>query len=266
MVTNAGIYKVMTQGNGCPSSFSNHIAVAVNPLPDASITAPAINFCAGDSITLTASSNSDYSYQWFSNNDPIPAATFNSFNTKYSGNFAVTTTNNGCSNMSDPVAITRTPIPAKPVITATGSVLKSNLPTGNQWYKDGVEIPGATSQTYAATTNGIYSVQVTTNGCQGPMSNNYSLVITGVIVIDNTHYIKLNPNPVRSILILNYHLDGINALNMDLVNVEGRTVNTWQNLKNGNEINVARFSNSIYFVRLYSKDKSSSFVFKILKQ
>lgn len=265
-VTKAGIYKVKANATACPSAFSNQVTVEMSPLPNDAITAPATNFCAGDSITLTANSNNGYSYQWFSNNDPVPAATQSSLNTKYSGNYAVTTTSNGCSNMSDPITVTRTPIPAKPVITATGSVLKSSLPTGNQWYKDGVEIAGATSQTYSATNNGSYSVQVTTNGCKGPMSNNYSLVATGVIVIDNTHFIKLNPNPVRSILILNYHLDRINALHMDLINLEGRKVNTWQNLKNGNEINLARFSNSIYFVRLYSNDKSSSFVFKIVKQ
>ena len=265
-VAKAGIYKVRANATVCPSSFSNQITVAVSPLPAASITAPATNFCAGDSITLIANTNNSYSYQWFSNNDPVPTATLTSLTTKYSGTFAVTTTINGCSNMSDPVTITRTPTPAKPAVSATGSVLKSSVANGNQWYKDGVEIPGATSQTYTATTNGNYTVQVTINGCQGPMSNNYGLVTTGVIVIDNTHFIKLNPNPVRSILVLNYHLDGINALNMDLVNLEGRTVNSWQNLKNGNEINVARFANSIYFARLYSKDKSSSFVFKILKQ
>jgi hypothetical protein len=190
----------------------------------------------------------------------------NTLKANYPGNFMVIATNNGCSKASDPIIITRTPLPARPTITATSSNLASSSATGNQWYKDGVEIPGATSQTYAPASSGNYSVQVTINGCKSLMSENYSFVVTGVIQIDNTHFIKVSPNPVKSMLVLSYNLDGIYSLNMDMINLEGRVINTWQNLKNGGEISLSRFPNSIYLIRLYSNRNKLHFIFKIVKQ
>jgi gliding motility-associated-like protein len=79
--------------------------------------------------------------------------------------------------------------PIKPTISAAtattfclgGSVvLTSSATTGNQWYKDGVAISGATAQTHTATVAGTYTV-VTTNEytCSSPAS-------AGVVVVVNT--------------------------------------------------------------------------------
>ncbi|MDP9958132.1 putative repeat protein (TIGR01451 family), partial [Epilithonimonas hungarica] len=52
-----------------------------------------------------------------------------------------------------------------------GSVtLTSSSVSGNQWYKDGVIITGATGQTYSANASGTYTVIVTTVGCTSPAS------------------------------------------------------------------------------------------------
>ena len=54
--------------------------------------------------------------------------------------------------------------------------LTSSSTLGNQWYKDGVAINGATSQTYSATVSGNYTVQVTSIGCTAS-STSTSLII-----------------------------------------------------------------------------------------
>ncbi|MCF8273555.1 MAG: hypothetical protein K9I95_06960, partial [Flavobacteriaceae bacterium] len=64
-------------------------------------------------------------------------------------------------------------IPDTPTISAGsnsfcagGSVtLTSDAASGNQWYKDGVLIGGATETTYSATASGTYTVIATANGC-----------------------------------------------------------------------------------------------------
>lgn len=43
-------------------------------------------------------------------------------------------------------------------------VLQSNIKQNNQWYKDGILIPSATSDTYTATTAGAYTVSAVVNG------------------------------------------------------------------------------------------------------
>src|SRR6266536_286181 len=63
----------------------------------------------------------------------------------------------------------------KPIITASGFTtfcnggnvtLSSSISSGNQWFKDGVAIDGATTQTYVATATGSYTVQIPTAiGC-----------------------------------------------------------------------------------------------------
>jgi len=44
-------------------------------------------------------------------------------------------------------------------------VFSSNSATGNQWFKDGKKIKGATQQTYPAKISGIYTVQLSGKGC-----------------------------------------------------------------------------------------------------
>jgi uncharacterized delta-60 repeat protein len=67
--------------------------------------------------------------------------------------------------------------PQAPGITAGGETtfctggsvtLTSSVAQGNQWYKDGAEIAGATSQSYTAIESGSYTVRITQNGCSSP--------------------------------------------------------------------------------------------------
>lgn len=56
--------------------------------------------------------------------------------------------------------------PAVPVITEAAGTLSATAATTYQWYKNGVLIAGATSQTYAPVTNGVYTVRINNaNGC-----------------------------------------------------------------------------------------------------
>ncbi|WP_159691211.1 hypothetical protein, partial [Flavobacterium sp. 9R] len=72
------------------------------------------------------------------------------------------------------------PQPTKPTITASSStsfcspgsvVLSSSATTGNQWYKDGILVVGATASTYTASDSGSYTVEVTQNGCTSELSD-----------------------------------------------------------------------------------------------
>jgi gliding motility-associated-like protein/uncharacterized repeat protein (TIGR01451 family) len=63
-----------------------------------------------------------------------------------------------------------------------------------QWYKNGVAISGALSQTYIATANGFYTlVAFTTEGCPSPQSDSVSVVFSNPVTPPDT---TVTPPPV----------------------------------------------------------------------
>jgi hypothetical protein len=82
--------------------------------------------------------------------------------------------------VSPDFAVTVNAKPETPTITATGDVLTSSAPAGNQWYYEGTMIAGATGQTYTATASGYYWVVVTLNGCSSDESNHINMTIIGM--------------------------------------------------------------------------------------
>ncbi len=78
---------------------------------------------------------------------------------------------------------------ATPTVTTSGALsfcnggsvtLTSSATSGNQWYKDGVLISGATNRTYVANTAGAYTVVVTTGGCSSSASAGRTVSVTTV--------------------------------------------------------------------------------------
>lgn len=89
--------------------------------------------------------------------------------------------------------------PIKPVIssvtTAGKIVLTSNESLGNQWFKEGELIEGATESSIEVTKKGLYTVIVTIDQCSSVVSDTEAVIITGDIEIANDE-IKMYPNPV----------------------------------------------------------------------
>gem|GEM_PF-513094 len=104
-------YQGATMGCGTSRQFS----YTVNPTPQVTVTASGpTTFCAGGSVTLTASAGT--SYAW-SNGATTPSITVNQ-----TGNYSVTVTGTGgCTNTSAPTTVTVNALPAIPVISSAGS-------------------------------------------------------------------------------------------------------------------------------------------------
>jgi hypothetical protein len=68
---------------------------------------------------------------------------------------------------SEPTAVQAyTLVELSPTVTLSGNCLISNYLSGNQWLRNGMEIPGATGRDYCPPDSGSYSVIVTSNkGC-----------------------------------------------------------------------------------------------------
>ena len=171
-------YVIITNSYGCTAKSAISTTV-VNALPDVTITAsgPTL-FCAGGSVTLSATIVAGDTYQWYVGGSAIAGATNTSYLVTVSGGYQVQVTDptTGCTaiTLADTmVTVVGTPV-IIPITPASfcwgGSALLSTSVSGAtgtvlyQWYLNGVLIPGATGPTYNTTIPGNYSCQITIPG------------------------------------------------------------------------------------------------------
>ena len=176
----AGTYSLVVEIGTCWSE-PGFTVVVVNPLPTPTISPGDPHFCAGGSVTLTASPGDAKAYQWYLNGQPIDGATSSTYVATQEGDYTVSVTDaNGCTGTSAPVHVTVYPLP-DPVIVAKGPttfcsggsveldatlLTDTAVPFSYQWYLNGSSILGATDSKYLATATGLYTVSVTdAHGC-----------------------------------------------------------------------------------------------------
>ncbi|MBO9204485.1 MULTISPECIES: Kelch repeat-containing protein [Niastella] len=171
-ITSSGSYTLkVTDGNGCISPLSDATVVTVNPLPAQPVITPGSNttFCQGGSVTLSSPSAAGYIWSNTANTQSINATTAGSYTLQI-------TDGNGCTSpVSNAVVVTVNPLPAQPVIMASGATtfcqggnvtLSSPAATSYNWST------GSTAKQIAITQAGSYTLQITdANGCQSPISN-----------------------------------------------------------------------------------------------
>jgi uncharacterized repeat protein (TIGR01451 family) len=178
-----GLTLAVTDAGGNPSCGSIHVPIVATPATPTITPGGPTLFCAGGSVTLT--SNSASSNQWYLDGNPIGGATDQTYIATAAGNYAVIATSMGYSGtVSAPITVTVNPLPPTPTITpggpttfcAGGSVtLTSSSSSGNQWYLGGNPIAGANNQTFAAGASGNYSVSAMTSGCPSAHSANTAI-------------------------------------------------------------------------------------------
>jgi uncharacterized repeat protein (TIGR01451 family) len=180
---------VTASASGCTANGSASIAVGAF-IPTITTSGPA-SFCAGGSVTLTASSGT--TYQWLLNGSPIGGATAQTFAASVAGNYSVTVTSGGCIGTSATTAVTQTTA-TSPTITPSGPTtfcaggnvtLASSAASSYQWLLNGNPVNGATSASFGATASGSYSVTVTNGG--GCTSTSTPVTVT------------VNPSPLATI-------------------------------------------------------------------
>jgi len=191
-VTESGNYTVVATSGGCPSAASTATAVTVNAIPvTPTISASgATTFCAGGSVVLTSSAASGN--QWFRNGTALTGATATTLNVTESGNYTVVATSGGCpSAASTATAVTVNAIPVTPTISASGAttfcaggsvVLTSSAASGNQWFRNGTALTGATSANFTATESGNYTVVTTANACPSAASTATAVTVNTIPV------------------------------------------------------------------------------------
>lgn len=182
--TSTGVYTCMIT-NTCGSNVSNTITVSIGSAPTSSITSAGGStlLCnAASSIVLSANSGSGYTYQWKKDGTNISGATSINYTANTIGTYTCVVSNS-CGNVtSNTIVLTQGSLPVASISTpgnntlicpgSGGVLMTASAGTGYTyvWRKDGINIIGANSISYNATTAGTYSCAIT-NAC-GTTSTN----------------------------------------------------------------------------------------------
>jgi hypothetical protein len=186
--TTTGSYSVLiTDIYGC-SANSNSLNVTVNPVPNPIISG-ITSICDGDSSVLSINPIIGAIYQWRFNGININGATNNNYVLTTPGSYSVNVTNSfGCSAITPSVNIIVNPLPTTSVNTSNATTFcqggsavissSNNIGITYQWFKNGIQINGANSSNYNASTSGNYNLFITdNNGCSNYSSNSISVTV-----------------------------------------------------------------------------------------
>ncbi len=160
----AGTYNVVRTIASCGTSPTSSVTVVVNPIPTTSAgnNGP---LCAGQTLNLTATGNTNDTYSWtgpnsFSSSSQNPSVS--GVTAGYTGNYTVTRTVSGCTS---PAATTTVTVAALPTCSISGA---------------GSICAGSTGNTYTGPSNMVtYSWSVSGNGSISGTSTSQSVNITG---------------------------------------------------------------------------------------
>ena len=168
--------------------------MTVNETPAVTASASSTTVCLGEEVTLTGGGAATYTWD----NSVVDGEAFSPTAT---ATYTVTGVHaNGCENTAT-VTVEVIEIP-KPTITVisdniTSVELRSSSETGNQWYENGEPLEEALDQTYTTYYAGIFTVEVTINGCSvlsDPFTVDYILGNINELNEDNS-LLKIYPNP-----------------------------------------------------------------------
>ncbi|MFZ4547573.1 MAG: Ig-like domain-containing protein [Bacteroidales bacterium] len=258
-----------TNSAGCSAiepTFFN-VNVSTQPTPAGSITGIP-NVCEGSQgivYSVPAITNAS-TYNW-----SVPAgatitsgATTNSITVDFafgatSGNIFANGVNACGSGTNSPAYnVTVNPIPATPVVSLHGDTLESSANSGNQWYFEGVAIPGATGQRHVALNKGNYSVVVTLDNCSSSVSNTILVLEVSIKENELANTAGIYPNPNNGIFYINVKYGNENDFKVEIYTIQGshvfnKVINDFDGSK---QIDMSGVPSGIYTVVLTSHENS----------
>lgn len=150
------------------------------------------------------------------------------------------------------------PVPPSPLISINGADLFSSGCCGNQWYGDGILIPGATGQNYQPHQTAHYYDIVTVNGCSSDTSNTIYFLFDGVMQINNPHY-SVSPNPASDFITVKsksgeYSIDDVKIFSVSGKQEEICFVNQLMT-KQEIVVDIRHFSPGMYFLEIDARSE-----------
>ena len=215
-VSAPGIYNQSQTNMGCTDTADASFVITNATVPVVTITESSSDtmLCPGETITLNGASGG--TLQWYLDGSAIAGATTNTYNATAPGTYNQMKTNlSGC---SDTAAVPYVIYDDSPVVSISQAMNDSLICPGDtitltgitedamQWYMNGTMISGATSNTYNATSAGIYNQFVTKiDGCSDSAAVGFTIYDdtncnAGIDINDMS--VRIYPNPVGNNLFI----------------------------------------------------------------
>jgi hypothetical protein len=213
--TTAGDYFVRVIAAGC-SDESSSLSVQVNAAPIATIIAyGATTFCEGGSVSLGATSGVGLVYAWMQNGNEIENTNTDVIDVSSTGMYSLLVDNGSCAAESNVIEVLANAIPDAPVLQINGNNIQASASEGIIWMLNDEIIEGANSDTVEIFQQGIYTANVSVNGCTSALSNEIEITALSLVATKATNAkLELYPNPSNGNLFFNTTLVGKAELNL----------------------------------------------------
>ncbi len=213
--TSSGDYYLLFTGTGGCYATSNHIAVTALGRPNTTITQQPLKPCQGDTVRLTAVSDSTIqNYQWKFNSNATPNTTA-VYNTTTNGTYTVITKNAVDCYDTITQVVSINPLP---VVSLSGNAdsacsngglltLAGGTPAGGVYSGTGVSNGTLNPNTGGVGPRLIYYTYTDSNSCSKAATELISVVVcTGIEEWEQDAPVILYPNPVTNQLITTCNL------------------------------------------------------------
>ncbi len=276
-----GTYEyVVMADNGCQAiALTNNAVVEVKQLY-AVTQVVGDQSCGANSLTLQAAgAPANGKYLWYNEMPdelPIAETVTGEYQTPVidsTHTFYVAIANElGCPGEKTPVeaVVINLDIPVISMDTVDFRVyrLTSSYVQGNQWYRDGQPIQGATSNTLIIDEPGVYSVVVEQSGCTVE-SEVFDLddLVTGLDDELTADLISVAPNPFVSQVEINLNAEQFNLrkTRITIYDINGSIVYFNKKLKNEyNSVDLSQLKSGIYLLSVY--DGQTGVQYKLVKE
>lgn len=177
------------------------------------------------------------------------------------GNYSIepsglTSSNYGITYVNGTLIIKPTPDAA--IITRSGFTLISSAASGNQWYKDGLEIIGSTGNQYLVTVDGEYYTVVSEIGCNSAPSNSI-LVLNSSTKAEVPSLFDVYPNPSDGVIFIKVKTASTDPINIEIYNSLGVLILKQNNVNLGTnnvlKVDLQDKEAGLYTVLLRNKSK-----------
>ncbi len=195
------LYDIQVRSLDCPAPQRTAVSISTSPAPTASLAPVANNTaCQGAAVVLRSTSapaslTDVLTYQWVLNGQLIAGATSQTYAASQTGEYTLQVVSTCAPVSSSAVAIIIRGAEV-PIIRLAGTLLTSSAAGGNQWFQNGVLLPGETSPTFTAPQSGRYSVRANANGCGEATSDE---LYVAILAIDpgGLAGLRVYPNPTQ---------------------------------------------------------------------
>jgi len=224
-------YRVKAIGLGGGSFYSNVISVRTPQKRSQQIFFPSVaDKTFGDlPFTPNASSTSGLPISYSTSTPSRISITPDEVNMLLPGRATLTATQSGNEEFESAQPVTHTFCikPSIPFVTSLptgdGYLLISSASLGNQWYKDGVAIPGATNAFFSTNEPGEYSLNVTIDDCSSDISDKVVVLITSIGNLDKHADFTVFPNPASDFVYLDTkNLVDFRSFSLKIIDLMGR--------------------------------------------